>query len=120
MLDKSNRNKFLPKLFSLILLFAALFSCSKGKKFYFYNTEVVCPNGMTVLVKYARLEEVRAAIIKADYDKKFYRTSEAYTIVRLPKNRSFRIEKLPPEEAIKCSLREIEREVVDKTYADYF
>ncbi|OFW93948.1 MAG: hypothetical protein A2887_01905 [Alphaproteobacteria bacterium RIFCSPLOWO2_01_FULL_40_26] len=106
MLGKSDRNK------SCLFFLLILASCA-GKKI-FYNTEIICPDGREILVRYARIDEIRAAILKADADKKFYKTSENYTIIRLPENRSFKIEKIAPEIMINCSLRESVMGQVDK------
>ncbi len=66
------------------------------------------------------MEELRDAIKQADVDKKNFHTSENFTVVKLPKQRSFRIEKLSPEEAVKCSLRESEMGYADRSYIRYF
>lgn len=113
MLDKLSRNKLV---LVLLIVFAAI-SC--GKTVY-YNTEIICPDGSTILVKYARLEEMKQAIIKADLDKKKFRTSESYTVIRLPGNRSFKIEKIAPEEAIKCSLKQSPMGEVDRQYIHHY
>lgn len=63
---------------------------------------------------------MRAAIIKADADKKFFHTSENYTVIRLPGNRSFRLDKISPEEMIYCSLNESVIKNVDQNYIKYF
>lgn len=110
MLAKLNRNKFL-------LIFLLIFCCAKK---VYYSTEIICPTGTRILVRYARADEVRAAIIKADEEKRIYRTSENYTVIKLPGNRSFRIEKMSPEESIKCSTEENVMGQVDKYYIKYF
>jgi hypothetical protein len=122
MLAKLNHNKSF-----LLILFFCIISCknifnSKPRVPYDtpFNTEVLCANGKSVLIKYARLDEVRAAIVKANQDKKIEHTSESYTPIRLPQNRSFRIEKMTPEEALGCSLRETGLGQVDRNYVRHF
>ncbi len=87
-----------------------------SEKKVFFNTEIICPGHEGILVRYARLEEIRVAIIKANEDKKFYHTSENYTVIRLPGNRSFKIDKISPEEMLQCSLRESVRGYADPKY----
>lgn len=66
------------------------------------------------------MEEMKAAIIKADLDKKKFRTSETYTVIRLPGNRSFKVEKISPEEMVHCSLKESPIGEADKKYIHYY
>jgi hypothetical protein len=112
MLDKLNRNK----IFFTFLLFC-LISC---KKVIIYETDVFCPNnGLKITVRYTRAKEINEAFINADKEKKFYKTSEQYTVVKLKNNRSFKIDKLSPEDALKCSLNERIFQGVDKNYHQY-
>lgn len=117
MLGKSNLSKIIVAL-SLMALALATFSCVK-KKIY-YNTEIFCPDGRKILVKFAREEEIRQAILFADEQKRLLGTREEYTAIRMPHNKSFRIEKISPEKMVKCSLRESPMGVVDKNYVKYF
>lgn len=112
MSDKLNRNKFL--LFLLLLLAAT--SC----KVEVYDTEISCPNGLHVLVKFARKDEVQIAIQNAAIIKKRDGSSETYTVIRLKDKRSFKIEKLPPEDALKCTLRESRIGTFNKSYVKQF
>lgn len=114
MLDKLSRNKF----FSLLLLISLATSC--WKKEIFFNTEILCPDGQKILVKFARLREMQNAIKAAYLEKKKLNTNYKFTIIRLPGNRSFKIEKIPPEDLAKCFLRESKMGVVDKDYINYF
>lgn len=104
MLDKlgRKRNKF-------YLIFFLLFSCaqSEAEKPGVYHTELICPERDIILIRYSRLEDVRHSIAKSYAFKKKFDSSEGYTVISLPGNRSMKIDKLAPEDAIKCSLREI-------------
>ncbi len=99
MLDKSNLNK----LIAILLIALSTFSCGKVD---IYNSTVSCPNGLSVSVRFARKNEVIAAIQKAALTKKKDGSSEGYTVIRLRDKRSFKIEKVPPEESLKCLVRE--------------
>lgn len=93
------------KLNKLLVVFLIFFvSCKSSQQLY--NTQISCPNGLRVLVRFTNVFDVRRAIEKAAFDKKKYGTSENYTVVRLPKQRSFKIEKLSPQEALKCALED--------------
>lgn len=109
MLDKLKRNKLLV----LMLLPLVLISCGRR---HVYNTEILCPNGLRILVRFASLEQVKAGIDKSYNNKKKYGTHENYTIVGFGYQKSFKIEKLPPEEAVKCSLHQMELSPDDKDY----
>ena len=98
MLDKLNHSKFIL----LILLLGLLTACQKQ----IFNTEILCPDGSRILVRYSTEEEVRAGIQKAYNEKKKYGTGEDYTAIKMPNQRSFKVEKIAPEEMIKCSLRQ--------------
>ncbi len=105
MLDKLKLSKFL-----LVLLICSVYGCktfkSDDEQITAYNTKVVCPNGVKLLVIYANALDIRKGIEQALFTKRKSGTSERYTVVRLPGKRSFKIEKLLPEEALKCSLTE--------------
>ncbi len=107
MLGKLNLSK-------ILFLFFIATSC--GKKQIITSTEIICPDGSRILVKFSELEEVRRAILNAHAEKKKYGTDDKHTIIKLPGNRSFRIEKIPPEEMIKCSVRESVIGQLDKKY----
>lgn len=112
MSDKSNRSKIL-----LLIFLAFTTSCQRQ----IYNSEVICPfNGAKILVKYARADEMRTAMKRALSDKKKYNTSETYTVIRLPGNRSFKIEKIAPEEIVNCNVVETPIGVKDRDYILYF
>lgn len=114
MLDKLNRNNIF-----FLLLFLATASCSVLQKQY-YNTEILCPGRERILIKYARVDEVRAAIVKADYQKRKEQTSGNYTPIVLPNERSFMVNKIPPEEMINCSLYESKQGEIERNYIRFF
>ena len=114
MLDRSSRNKFFIFVLALELFLA---SCSKEEKKY-YNVDIMCPNRAIVTIRYSDLEEVRIAILRADFEKKYESTSIGYTAIKLPDGRSLRVEKIPPEEMIKCPLRQTEIKRISKAYLD--
>ncbi len=64
--------------------------------------------------------EIRAAILKAVAQKKIDRSHENYTVIRLPRNRSFKIEKNPPEKLALCGLRQSVMGQVDRNYVRHF
>jgi hypothetical protein len=108
------KNKFLVIVF--VSFFTFLGACRHKEIF---NTKISCPDGVRILVKYAKADEVRQAIEKADSDKKKYGTSEQYTVIKLPGQRSFKIEKIPPERMINCLLSQIPIDKNDKDYIYY-
>jgi hypothetical protein len=112
MLDKLSRNK--------ILLFLALIFFITSCKEKIFNTEIFCPDGSRILVKFVRLEELRAAIKAAHFEKKKFSTNYKHTVIKLPGQRSFKIEKIPPEELVNCSVRESRMGVIDKGYVHHF
>lgn len=109
MSDKLKRSKFLI----LILLPLLLDSCGRR---HVYNTEILCPSGLKVTVRFATLEQVKYGIEKAYSDKKKYNTNENYTVIGFGYRKSFKIEKLSPEEAMRCSLRQVELSPDDADY----
>jgi hypothetical protein len=123
MLDKLklNKNGSLKFFLNFALVLAPLiFNSCYHRRPQLYNTEVICPSGFRVLVKFANLADMKAAIEFALEDKKKYGTSENYTVIRLPKNRSFKLDKLPPEQAIKCALRSFPVKATARDYRVYF
>lgn len=113
MLDKSNRNKFFC--LSLLLLLSC---CGFFAKTQYFHTEMICPNRDVILVRYVDAKEMREAVVKALALKRKYRTSENYTVIRLAGNRSFKLEKISPEESLICQLRQIPVKNPDKNYID--
>lgn len=111
MLDKLNHSKFIL----LILLLGLLTACQKQ----IFNTEILCPDGSRILVRYSTEEEVRAGIQKAYNEKKKYGTGEDYTAIKMPNQRSFKVEKIAPEEMIKCSLRQSLIGTAERKYIRY-
>ena len=100
----------------VILVLALVSSCAHGP---LYNTELYCP-GNKILIRFARAEEVRKGIERAMSDKKKYGTSEDYTVIRMPGNRSFKIEKIPPEDSMRCSMQEFQIEGNYRQYEKYY
>ena len=102
MLVRSSLNKF--------LLFTLLFSCSvvdEAEDFGIYHTELICPDRDRVMIRYAKAKEVEEAIKVSLEKKKKLGSNESYTVISFRGNRSMKIDKLSPEEAVKCNLREI-------------
>lgn len=118
MLEKLVLNKIL--FFALVVLtLPPVFGCAKHQNID-TSTEILCPNGSKTLIKFSRLQDVREAIYYAYHSKKAEHTSENYTPIRLADGRSFRIEKVFPEEAIKCFLRETPVGLADPWYIRHF
>ncbi len=114
MLDKLGHNKI------LLIFFVFIFACkSEYDKPGVYHTELICADRDIILIRYTRLTEARAAIIKAYSNKKKFKTSESYTVISLESNRSMRIDGLLPEDAINCNLREIYHPGKDKFKRQY-
>lgn len=111
MLDKLQLSKFL-------LIFAVLFltSCSQKE---FFHTEVICSK-VRVLVRFATAEEVKNAIIRAVKKKKKYHGTDRHTVIIFPRNRSFMIKNLFPEEAMQCSLNQIPAIVSKSQKKNYY
>jgi hypothetical protein len=100
MLDKSSLNKFL----ATALVFLMSVSCLG--KVQIYNSEIICPTGLRIMVRFARKDEVVLAIKKAALTKRVERSNENYTVIRLSDKRSLKIEKVTPEDSLKCLVRE--------------
>jgi hypothetical protein len=111
MSDNLNHSKFIL----LILLLGLFTACQKQ----IFNTEILCPDGSKILVRYSTAEEVRAGIKKAYNEKKKYGTGEDYTAIKMSHQRSFKVEKIAPEEMMKCSLRQSLVGNVEKKYIRY-
>lgn len=112
-------NVKIGKILLLISILIATFSCFDGGRMN-SNTEIFCPDGLKVLVKFAKLEDVRAAIILAYEQKKRAGTSERETVFKLLDGRSFRVEKVPPEQMMKCSLKESRIGQAERYYWRHF
>lgn len=113
MLVKLKLNKFI-----LLFLSFSLFSCVKeGDRILMLpDTEFSCPNGLTVLIKYVKAQDVRNAILKHVEEKKKFGTSEKYTVIVLEDKRSMKIDDVRPEDALFCSLRESEYHPIKRKY----
>jgi len=114
MLAKLKLSKICLKIIFLVTVSFVVVAC--GEKEVMFNTEILCPDGSRVLVKFASLDEVRLAIVKNYEDKKKNGTSDKDTVLRLSSKRSFRIEKIAPEKIIKCSLKESFVGEVERSY----
>ncbi len=108
MLDKLSLNKFYLFL-TLFLVF-----CAPQKKFY--NVEIICSGKPVITIRYTNIKEVQQAILKAEFEKRDEGTSIGYTAIKLPDKRSVQVEKIAPDEMIKCSLREEEIRRPSKNY----
>ncbi len=80
------------------------------------DTEIICPNGRTTLIKFAKLEDVKQGIINALEEKKRNKTTENYTVIKFPDGRSMRLEKEPPEDVVGCMLRQSEYRRIESKY----
>lgn len=118
MLGRLNLSKLV-----LILLLLTINSCGQVMV---YDSEISCPNGLRVLIKFARQQDVLAAIKKAAITKKRDGSSENYTVIRLPgtgslsNTRSLRIEKMSPEESLKCRVKETQLGMFSRAYVKKF
>ena len=109
------------KLSKLALIFSLLIiTFSWEVKVMVYNSEIICPNGLRVLVKFARREDVVMAIQKAAFIKKKDSSNEGYTVIRLHDKRSLKIERMPPEESLKCLVRESQLGMFTKSYVEQY
>jgi len=82
----------------------------------FPDTEISCDDGLVVLVKYAKMDDVKKGIAAHIEDKKFHETSDNYTAIKFPDGRSFKIDKKSPEETMKCNFRETQYAPVKGKY----
>ena len=91
----------------LLITFIFLITSSCAQRQY-HHTEVICPKlGTRVLVRFSEAKDVKVAIENALKQKIKDGSSEQYTAIILKDGRSMAIKKVPPEEAMKCHLREI-------------
>ncbi len=96
----------------LIFSFLFIFSCgdNRAKK---NDVEIFCPQfGQKILVENASSSEVYEAIQDFMAQKIREKTNENYTILRFRGGASMSIKKIPPEEMLKCSLRDVPRAVI--------
>ncbi len=111
----------LKLLSSAIIFWGFVSSCSlRDSNPPLMNTEIICPNGGAILVKFARAKDLRAAIRVAHLNKKRLKTSENYTPIRLSDGRSFVLKGISPEVASTCDLRESKYGQVESTYIHHF
>jgi len=94
------------------LLLDGCFSSKKSN----IHSEIICPNGRKILVKHENAAETYAGIRKF-YDIKMRgHTEESYTVIKYKDGYSVQIKKFPPEEMIKCQVRDIYLEDVGFWY----
>lgn len=113
MLVKLVRNKL------LLFLIIILCSCSIISPKKVYYTELVCPDKV-VLIRFANAKEVRRAVEDALFEKKKYETNVDFTVMKFAGNRSFVIENVPPEDAVKCDIKQIPTKLRFKYYEKYY
>ncbi len=118
MLDKLKRNKNLVIVFFLTL---GLVSCTLKVKRpplkVKVNTEIVCSNGDRILIKFARVSDVRIAIEKYSLEKKKNNITGNYTVIKLLDGRSLKIEGMAPDHLQSdCLLNESQYGVVEDNY----
>jgi hypothetical protein len=107
----SGRLKLVNSLAALLFLVA----CQKGV-YWLPDTEMICPNGNIYIIKFSKQKDVAEAIREAFITKKLNKTSEQYTALKFSDKRSLRLERLSPEDAVNCKLRETEYQAVGKEY----
>ena len=115
----SDKLKLLNKIFALVVSLQIV-SCSLFESKIDTNTEVFCPNGSVILVKFIHAKDLRNAINVAYQNKKRLKTSENYTPIRLLDGRSFVLKGIAPEVASSCELRESKIGEVESTYIHDF
>lgn len=109
-------------LFSLVFLL--LSSCGKSiprprSEYYPNDVEIFCPsNGRRILIETTNREEVIRSIEKFIAQKQAQGTDEKYTVLRFDDKSSLLIKGIPPEQLIKCFIREVKPEAV-KSYYKY-
>ena len=110
---------FLDKKFLLIILLSSFCSCSKNSIETARNnisTEIICPENKRFMIRYAYEKEVREAI-KKDYQRKIAeKSSENFTVIRIPNVESFHIHKMSPERMMECKI--IQNHMI-KIYPNY-
>ncbi|NBV05639.1 MAG: hypothetical protein EBS06_00180 [Proteobacteria bacterium] len=116
----SDKSRLLNKIIIAIFLLSLFASCSAEKEKYLYNTELVCPNGSAILVKFVRAKDLKAAIRTSYINKRKLKTSENYTPIRLGDERSFMLRNISPESAITCDLYETRVGEVESSYIHHF
>jgi hypothetical protein len=127
MLDKSKLNRAMLQMrfckfankFWLIFFVIFFASCQSKVSKQLFNTQITCPNGVSILVKFANAFEIRKAIEFSLFERKKYGSKERYTIIRLSDRRSFKIENLSPEEIARCSLRDFKISATKRDYEVY-
>jgi len=118
MLAKSKLSKFLL-VFLLVLCSSCRIHRSYDKRTQAFDTQVICPNGLKVLVVFANAKDIKKAMQKAVFDKKRAGSNENYTVIRLPGDRSFKFEKLSPNDALQCGFIEFPTKPSSKDFRNY-
>ncbi len=110
---------FLDKKFLIIIFLSFFCSCSKNSIEIERNnisTEIICPENKRFMIRYAYAQEVKNAIIK-DYKRKIAeKSSENFTVIRIPNIESFHIHKMSPEKMMECK---IIQNHMNKIYPNY-
>lgn len=111
MLDKLNLNK--------ITIIIVIFLLSCGEKREYYYVDIICSGRQIYTARYVTIEEVRSAILKAQIENRIEGTNLGYTALKFSGERSFRIEKVPPDETSKCTLRQRYMDKKSRGYIRY-
>lgn len=113
-------NYFYLKILLLVSLQFCLVGCGESAKMRQQriktSTQIICPDGKKYLIRHAYAAEVKNAIAEDLKRKKERKSSENYTVIRIPNIESFHIPKMPPEKTIECI---IEQNTFDELYPDY-
>ncbi len=108
--------------FSLLILLISTFSCYKSPptpraELYPYDVEIFCPsNGRRILIETTNRQQVIQSIEKFIAQKQAQGTDEKYTVLRFEDKSSLLIKGIPPEELIRCFIRDVQPEVVKGYY----
>ena len=120
---KISAQLFLDKKLLLIIFLSFFCSCSKNsfeKSRKNISTEIICPENKRFLIRYAYEAEVREAI-KRDYQRKIAeKSSENYTVIRIPNVESFHIHKMSPEKMMECKIIQNHTSKIYPTYIKKF
>ena len=109
----------LNKKYIYAIFFILFCSCSKNlteSERENISTEIICPDNKRFMIRYAYAKEVKNAIIK-DYKRKMAeKSSENFTVIRIPNVESFHINKMSPEKMMDCK---ITQNYINKIYPNY-
>lgn len=109
----------LNKKYIYTIFFIVFCSCSKNlieSERRNISTEIICSENKRFMIRYAYATEVKNAIIQ-DYKRKIAeKSSENFTVIRIPNVESFHISKMPPEKMMECK---VTQNYIDKIYSNY-